>query len=176
VSLAFRPESGREFELAGNSHPSTPLVFVARCDLGLGLFAARAIQKGSPVLVFQGPTISHAQCLAKGERMGNPLQIGIDEYLDLEPPAVYLNHSCDPNTAVVKDRVLIALRSINEHEELRFDYSTTMSHDGWTMECRCGAKHCRRTIGDFEYLPCDIQRTYLDLGIVQSFIRNQHSR
>jgi hypothetical protein len=156
--------------------PDVELVYVAPCDVGLGLFAARAIPANAPILFFTGPIISHAQSLAKGPRMGDPLQIGIDQYIDLSPPAMYLNHSCDPNAGVVLDRFLIALRPIAAHEELRFDYSTTMSHDGWRMPCCCGVENCRQIIGDFENLPTDLQRRYLEQGIVQSFICRQYDR
>jgi hypothetical protein len=45
-----------------------------------------------------------------------------------------------------------------------------MSEDNWTMECRCGAPNCRGIIRDFGELPVDLQRRYLDMRIVQSFI------
>jgi hypothetical protein len=45
-----------------------------------------------------------------------------------------------------------------------------MSEDNWTMECRCGAPNCRGIIRDFAELPSDLQRHYLDMHVVQSFI------
>jgi hypothetical protein len=153
--------------------PTTSLIYVAQCDLGWGLFAATNITPYVPILLLTGPIISAAQARDKGTQSGNPLQIGIDEYIDLDPPGVYLNHSCEPNAAIVRDRVLISLRAIRQDEELRFDYSTTMSEDDWTMECRCGAVTCRGTIRDFECLPPDMGKRYLAEGIVQSFIRRR---
>ena len=154
--------------------PSTELVYLARCDLGWGVFAATDIAVGAQILMLTGPIISTAQAIAKGERQGDPLQIGHDRYIDLDLPGVFLNHSCEPNTAITDDRLLVALRHIHRHDELRFDYSTTMSGDGWTMACRCGVKGCRRTIGNFEFLPHDLQRQYIERKIVQPFIRKRH--
>jgi uncharacterized protein len=150
------------------------LVYVAQCDIGRGLFAAENVSHGWPLLILTGPVISLEQTLAKGDRMGDPLQIAIGQYLDLEPPGVFLNHSCQPNVGIMADCVLVALRAIYKHEELRFDYSTTMSRDGWTLRCLCGSVNCRGVVRDFETLPQNLQRHYLDLGIVQSFIRSQY--
>ncbi len=66
--------------------------------------------------------------------------------------------------------MLIALRPIEAGEEIRFDYSTTMSDDHWTMECRCGEPICRRVVLDFHHLPPIAQNRYLQLGVVQRFI------
>jgi hypothetical protein len=53
------------------------------CSLGGGVFAAHVIGLQA--------------VLAKGEEQSNPIQIGSQTYIDAEPPAVYLNHSCKPN-------------------------------------------------------------------------------
>ena len=174
-----RKESARVNGCAANASEfavQKDLVYVAKCDVGRGLFAAENVSQGSPLLVLTGPVISLEQTLAKGDRMGDPLQIAIGKYLDLEPPGVFLNHSCQPNVGIMADCVLVVLRAISKHEELRFDYSTTMSHDGWTLECLCGSANCRGVVRDFETLPQYLQRHYLDLGIVQPFIHSQYRR
>jgi SET domain-containing protein len=115
------------------------MVEVGAGPLGRGVFATQSIQPGQAVLLFTGPVLDHREIAALGDHPGYPLQIGPDAYLDTLPPARYANHSCDPNAGIVNDRVLIALRSIAAGEEVRFDYSTAMSRDHWTTECRCGA-------------------------------------
>lgn len=45
-----------------------------------------------------------------------------------------------------------------------------MSEKNWTMKCYCNAPNCRGEIKDFDTLPSELQRYYLDLGIVQNFI------
>ncbi len=145
-------------------------VRVGPCAFGRGLFAAQAFQPGQAILMFAGPLLDHAQVLALGDDQAYALQIGPDRYLDTMEPGRYTNHSCDPNAGIVDDRVLTALRPIEPGDEIRFDYSTTMSEDHWTMECRCGEPFCRRVILDFHHLPVIAQNRYLQLGIVQSFI------
>ena len=76
------------------------------------------------------------------------------------------------NAGIVNDTTLIAIRLIARGEEIRFDYSTTMSQDTWTLECRCRAASCRGIVQNFEELPQWLQRRYLTLGIVQNFIRS----
>jgi hypothetical protein len=74
------------------------------------------------------------------------------------------------------DRALIALRPIVPGEEIRFDYSTAMREDHWTMECRCGEYLCRRVVLDFHHLPPITQNRYLQLGIVQRFVVDEVRR
>ena len=147
-----------------------PSVVIGRGALGRGVFAARQFQPGQSILTFDGPVLGTPEMLALGPDRSCALQVGTGEYLDLMPPARYLNHSCDPNAGIMDDRTLIALRSIVPGEEIRFDYSTAMREDHWTMECRCGEYLCRRVVLDFHHLPPITQNRYLQLGVVQRFI------
>ena len=54
--------------------------------------------------------------------------------------------------------------------EIVFDYSTTMLERHWELDCGCKSQHCRLRIRDFDLIPATLQRHYLSLGIVQSFI------
>ena len=146
-------------------------VYIAGCELGQGVFAKRHVAKGEEFLVLEGTIISFAETQRKGQTEANPVQIGDDQYLDVLPPGMYLNHSCNPNTGIVRDRIMMALCDIAVGEEVRIDYSTTMQENSWTMACRCGETICRGLITDFRLIPVTVQRRYLDLGIVQDFIR-----
>jgi uncharacterized protein len=151
-------------------------VEVGSSALARGVFATRSFRPGQVILGFSGPVLNHDEVLALGGDRVYALQIGANEYLDTMPPGRYANHSCDPNAGIVNDRMLIALRSVEVGEEIQFDYSTTMSRDHWTMECRCGRPTCRRVILDFHHLPPITQNRYLQLGIVQRFIVNEVRR
>jgi len=144
-------------------------------DLGHGLFAKRLIKSGELILMFTGPIIGFTQAVAKGERECWPLQVGRDQYIDLEKPGCYANHSCDPNSGVVLDRFLLAIRDIPEGTEIRYDYSTTVDEDHWSMECRCKSRQCRGIIADFKCISPALRNMYISLGIVQSFIVSQFS-
>src|SRR6185369_8729778 len=144
-------------------------LYAAECDVGRGLFAGEPVAAGTVILEFSGEKLTLAQVRAKGAAAANALQIGVNEYLDLAEPGRLVNHACDPNAVVKKDTRLVAMRDIDRGEEIRFDYSTTIS-DGWTMECRCGAVNCRRIVTAFQLLPEELRRRYALLQCVQSFI------
>lgn len=151
-------------------------VYVAACDVGRGLFAARAFAAGDHILDFHGRQVDASDPINHSDQQGNLLQIGPQRYLVPEPPALFANHSCEPNAGLRHTVSLFALCPIQPDEEIRFDYSTTMDEDNWTMVCRCGAPTCRGVIRDFKYLPPDLQAHYLTLDIVQPFIaRQRHS-
>lgn len=152
----------------------TNQIFVGRCDVGQGVFAERDFAEGEVILVFSGKTIMLEEAIAMGENECNPLQIGSTLYLDLIAPAVYLNHSCDPNAGIDSQLRLIAIRAIQRGEEIRYDYSTSMSERRWTMQCTCGSIQCRRTIQDFHFLTSEVKQRYLHLKIVVPFIVLEH--
>lgn len=156
--------------MSGNS------VVVARSAIGRGVFAGRYFEPGQPILTFAGRSLTTAEMLALGTDRVYALQVGPAEFLDLTSPGRYLNHSCDPSAGLLDDRMLIALRPIVPGEEIRFDYSTAMREDHWTMECRCGEYLCRRVVLDFHHLPPITQNRYLQLGIVQHFIVDEVRR
>jgi len=94
------------------------------------------------------------------------LQIGYDKYL--------VNHSCNLNAGIKNNVILFAIKNIKKGEEIKFDYSTTVDEDDWTMKCECHQKNCRKIIKDFKYLPKNTQKKYLKLGIVQRFIAKKY--
>ncbi|MDX8377717.1 MAG: SET domain-containing protein-lysine N-methyltransferase [Mariprofundales bacterium] len=145
-------------------------IYVAKANIGSGLFAGRDFAKSEKILHFSGDIISLPEVIVKGDTQTNPLQIEDNEYIDLEAPGVFGNHSCDPNAGVSNDKILISLRPIKSGEEIVFDYSTTVLEDNWTMNCLCGSPKYRSIIGDFTDLPSSLQSIYLNLGIVQGFI------
>jgi hypothetical protein len=143
---------------------------VRECGLGRGLFADQSYKAGDVILRFEGRTVPAQVVAAMGDEQCYMIQIGRDLYFEPEAPGRYTNHSCTPNAAIKDDYVLVALSDIHADEQICFDYSTTMSEDNWTMECRCGSPNCRGVIKDFAELPTDLQHRYLGLGVVQSFI------
>ena len=150
-----------------------PQTYIAECPVGRGLFSREPIASGTEILRLTGPILSLNEVRTKGpSQAANALQIGIDRYLDLDEPGRFINHSCAPNAAVMRDTTLVAIRQIAAGEEIRFDYSTTIS-DGWTMECHCGAKDCRGLIVAFQLLPEALRRRYAVLGHVQRFMLEQ---
>jgi hypothetical protein len=40
----------------------------------------------------------------------------------------------------------------------------------WELDCCCQTSQCRGRIRDFDLIPLSLQRHYLSIGVVQSFI------
>lgn len=146
---------------------------VRECKIGKGTFAKEPIKEGEQILVFTGPIITYDEAVAKGDHMDDPVMIGINKYVDVNGPELFVNHSCEPNAGLIKDTTLVAIRNIRQGEEITFDYSTAMEENHWTMKCRCESNRCRKVIGNFSDLPNALKQKYLDLGIVQKFITDQ---
>ena len=66
--------------------------------------------------------------------------------------------------------ILVAIKNIQKGEEITLDYSTTMDEDDWELDCQCPSKNCRKKIRDFKYVPKEVQRRYIILGIVPKYI------
>ena len=151
-------------------------LIIRRCDVGLGVFAGRRFAPGDHILTFRGPRVERDDPLHRSPRGGNLLQTGRRTYIDPALPAVLVNHSCNPNAGLVRNRRLVAIREIPSGREIRFDYSTTMDDGLWRMDCRCGEPSCRRVVTDFGELPPEVRDRYLALGIVSGFIAGRYRR
>src|SRR5439155_7392318 len=114
-------------------------------DLGRGVFATEKIPQGTCLVKCTG-------WLASTDDLDDhwlAMQIGPDLWLCSAGDCLdeCINHSCDPNAGFTTgEAVLYALRDIAAGEQLAWDYSTSIAELRWTLECRCGAANCRRTV------------------------------
>jgi len=126
---------------------------------GKGVFACKDLKKGDYVLTIKGP-LRHWLVKDKKTALHGPNWVGFGKnlWIDVLPPVVFLNHSCDPNIGI-KGRVrMYALTNIKAGEEVTFDYATTESDPFWEMKCACGSTKCRHTIRSIQSLP---KRTFM---------------
>jgi hypothetical protein len=72
---------------------------------------------------------------------------------------LFLNHSCEPNVGFAGNIVLVAMRDISAGEEITTDYALFDDYEG-AMDCHCGTKSCRSTIGGRDWQRADLQRKY----------------
>lgn len=140
---------------------------------GNGLFVSEALIEGETVAYIHGPTkvIKHfTDDLAQSTV--NWIGVGRYTWIDTsKSPFRFINHSCDPNVAVVTKRKVIALKSIPADTELTMDYSLTEAEEAWTIEqCTCETTRCRGKITAIQFLP---QSTFtrLESHIPKNFIR-----
>jgi len=149
-------------------------IYIDYCELGLGVFAKTDIKKGEVIYRFTGGVIDYYEAKnIPGKEECMALQIGDNKYIDTDIPGCYINHSCEPNCAIVDDFNLIALVNIPINTELRYDYSTTMD-DGYRMECRCGKDLCRGVVEDFKKIPLSTQIKYLEKNLTMKYIHKKY--
>jgi SET domain-containing protein len=146
---------------------------------GKGGYATDKISKGELIIEFKGENVTKDEInhrISSGvENVDDPLQIDDDVFIDLNNSAYYFNHSCEPNSAIKGRNNLIAIRDIQEGEEITYDYSATVGADvnDWSMECKCGSPNCRHEIGNVTTIPKAQLDKYLAAGGIQDFIRRQ---
>jgi SET domain-containing protein len=80
---------------------------------GMGMFARLGFRAGDLLSVMQGRRVAVPELKRLYDdgalRPSDPLQVSERHYLVMEPPFLYINHSCDPNTAIVGQSNLVAL-------------------------------------------------------------------
>jgi SET domain-containing protein len=151
---------------------------------GLGVFTVDSISQGTLLTKLTGKRIS-TDSLNNLIRWGlirndDPFQIGSTEFLVVDGISYFFNHSCDPNAGFKNESDLFALRDIPADEEIRFDYSATVSPSNpisdWIMQCNCGSVNCRKLIGHCLTLPLDCITAYIKAGAFQEYMLRELSQ
>ncbi len=137
---------------------------------GKGLFAGELIPKGSLIAILSGK-IYKSKDISEYEEIKNYL-FPISEDLFIGPQSkykihsiFYLNHSCEPNSAIDGDIKIVALKDIFPEEEITIDYST-LFFDQSHFVCNCNSSHCRKSIHGTDILLPELQKKY------QNYIAN----
>jgi len=132
--------------------------------IGLGVFAAHRFAAGELVLRPTGRVLDYQTMYS--------IQFDWERHLDPDPPAKYLNHSCNPNlgvhTGVDGLPEFYALREIQPDEQVTFDYAMTeyMHYPrsapelDFSLECCCESPNCLGRLGYYSELTQDIKDKY----------------
>jgi hypothetical protein len=120
---------------------------------GFGVFVRELVRTGEVLVVWGGDVVTaenFAELPAYVQQ--HSLQVEEDLYLvpnGVDEPADFVNHSCEPNTGMSGQIVLVALRDIKPDEEVCFDYAMSDGGPHDEFECACGTPSCRgRITGD----------------------------
>lgn len=111
-----------------------------------GLFATRDFKAGEILYEYPvGRKVLETEISMLTDEEKDRLESrGTGVYELMQPPACYINHSCDPN-AEEKDHIGYALRAIGEGDEITVDYRPSFQGD--PMLCRCGSRKCVKILG-----------------------------
>ena len=127
---------------------------------GKGVYAERRIEPGELVWEYAGGEKWIKEI--PRELWQHCFQVDYDRYVVPETGSVgwFLNHSCEPNCVIMGRTKVVALRRIEPGEEVTFDYSTNVGWEGFTMECKCGKKTCRKTVRSYGFLSDELKGRY----------------
>ncbi|KAF8269862.1 hypothetical protein EI94DRAFT_1724466 [Lactarius quietus] len=135
------------------SHPSLFQVDFKPGNYCSGLIACKGFEAGEVMTYLTG--------LTKSPRTYATMQCGPgpDDHLSLNSDLLYVNHSCDPNTAFELSSPdqskwhIYALKQIAIGETLTFFYPSTEWLMDQPFDCTCGAPLCLRRIEGAAILP-----------------------
>ena len=120
---------------------------------GRGLFVREDVAKGERLITWGSRLLTLEEIAADRYIRGSAVQISSEYYLgsrlgDESSPAIFLNHSCDPNIKMNQGAIFMACRDIAKDEEILADYGTLTRNPQWRLEidCCCGAPNCRKII------------------------------
>ena len=141
-------------------------IHVAKSGIeGFGLFVSENVRRGELIHYIKGNRVKK---IPKNidESLSIPNWYGVSKHYWIDPgetPFRYLNHSCDPNSAITGTKSLMPLRDIQANEELTIDYSMTDPDPLWEMRCECKAPNCRKKIRSIHDVPTDAFISHMPL-------------
>ncbi|KAM3604228.1 uncharacterized protein V6R79_008192 [Siganus canaliculatus] len=138
-------------------------VYLGRSRIqGLGLFAARDIEKQTMVIEYNGTILRNEVAIRKEKTYRSQnravfmFRIDSEHVVDASRTggiARYINHSCAPNCVaevVTFERgykiIISCIRRVDKGEELCFDYQFDTAEGQHKIACHCGAPGCRKWI------------------------------
>ena len=111
---------------------------------GSGVFAKNNFKKDEVVLKWDYKKLTKEEVKKLADEEKKHVTYVNGEYISLQGPEKYVNHSCDSNT-YPSNFSDIARRAINKGEEITTDYSEQAEPD-FKMTCNCGSKNCKTII------------------------------
>lgn len=142
---------------------------------GLGIFATAAIAGGETVAGFGGQVFEREEFdRLDADRRSHSIQVDEDLYLvspEALDPADYVNHSCEPNTGLLGNVLVVAMTDIRAGEEICFDYAMCDAADYDEFVCECGTPSCRRLVTGSDWKRTELQARYS--GYFSSYLANR---
>jgi hypothetical protein len=129
------------------------------------LFALQSFRAGDVIADFSAGTIA-------AEPTYLTVQVAEGKHITLQPEFLqYINHSCSPNvffdTTTMK---VVALREIQQDEEMTFFYPSTEWRMTQSFNCYCGSPACLGEIKGAAYLPKHVWKQYRLTDFIQQQI------
>ena len=136
-----------------------------------GFFAQRPYKKGETVIGFSARGIVT-------EPNYLTVQVGIGKHILLHPEHLqYINHSCDPNVFFDTYAMqIIALKDIEEGNEMTFFYPSTEWDMAQPFTCYCGAPACLGQISGAAHINEDVLSNYKLTRFIQQQLHDRSKK
>ncbi|MBL8887549.1 MAG: SET domain-containing protein [Phycisphaerales bacterium] len=136
-------------------------------NIGRSLVAAKAIRKGTLVLMMGG----HIMTIEQHGRLPEPLRhypthvsdgllIGRMSLGEPDEPGEFVNHSCDPNCGMQDQLSVVARRNIRAGDPITIDYAMCMTSAILNLACECREPGCRGRITGDDWKRRELQKRY----------------
>jgi uncharacterized protein len=116
------------------------------------------------VLAVWGGTTYDAPTFFRLPAERRQISVQIEDHLFLVPevegPAEWINHSCQPNAGMSGQIVLRAMRDLYAGEEVCYDYAMSDGCPYDEFECSCGADSCRHRVTGNDWRIPDLWARY----------------
>jgi SET domain len=134
-------------------------------------FALQSFQSGEVIAEFSAGTIA-----AKPTYL--TVQVDVGKHITLQPEFLqYINHSCSPNVFFDTTRMeLVALKEIQQGEEMTFFYPSTEWEMIQPFHCYCGSPNCIGQIRGAAFLPKNVRRNYRLTDFIQQQLAKRSAR
>ncbi len=157
-----------ELHKAGNTH-------------GAGISAARNIYKDEEIIRATGPIVdeSVSDTLYYTYGIDVLLQVGLEKWVLPNDAVRFINHSCEPNMGFSSPSVFVAMRHIEEGEELTFDYAVCEINDTnytWEIDCLCKSPSCRKKISNKDIFSKKLNLVEKYKGYIPKFVLKEVER
>lgn len=136
-----------------------------------GFFARQSYLPGDIVIEFSARQIvTEANYLT--------VQVGIDQHILLYPEHLqYINHSCDPNVFFDTFSMhIVALKSIDEGDEMTFFYPSTEWDMAQPFSCFCGSVRCLGEIKGAAHINPEILGNYKLTRFIQQQLHDRTNK
>jgi len=135
------------------------------------LFALQSFQPGEVIADFSAGTIA-------AEPTYLTVQVDTGKHITLQPEFLqYINHSCAPNvffdTTTMK---LLALKEIQQEEEMTFFYPSTEWEMTQPFRCYCGSPACLGEIKGAAFLSKNVWKQYRLTDFIQQQLAKRSAR
>ena len=129
---------------------------------GKGLIAKKKKKKGEVIFVIKGKMINFLINNKTQAKIAGFNWIGFKKNTWIDPInfGLYLNHSCEPNSAIKGKVTVVAIQPIKSGEEITTDYSLSEADIFWKINCSCQSRSCRKIIKSIQFLPDNIFNKY----------------